>query len=74
LKQKSKAKQYLEKATKDYTGYQLETVVHFRSHCGLQAIKNEKIRAKSTVCSGIQEMGNNKNENNNSKRKNSWFL
>lgn len=33
------AKQWLEKARKDYTGYLYETIVHFRVHCALRGIK-----------------------------------
>ena len=33
------AKTWLERARKEYTGYLLETLVHFRVHCALRTIK-----------------------------------
>lgn len=35
----TQAKQWLERARKDYTGYLYETIVHFRVHCALRSIK-----------------------------------
>ncbi|RWS25081.1 tetratricopeptide repeat protein 39B-like protein [Leptotrombidium deliense] len=41
--QYSSSKQWFEKARRDYSGYLLETLVHFRIHCALRLIKeNEK--------------------------------
>lgn len=36
------AKQWLEKARKDYTGYLYETIVHFRVHCALRSVKTKE--------------------------------
>lgn len=36
------ARQWLEKVRRDYTGYLLETVVHFRIHCALRSIKTKE--------------------------------
>lgn len=33
------ARRWLEKSRKDYTGYLLETMVHFRVHCAMRNIK-----------------------------------
>ena len=38
------ARQWLEKARKDYTGYLYETIVHFRVHCALRGIKTKEKR------------------------------
>lgn len=42
------AKTWLERARKDYTGYLLETLVHFRVHCALRTIKTKEREALLT--------------------------
>jgi len=40
----SEAKYWLKRAKKEYSGYLLETIIHFRVHTALQSIKtNDKI-------------------------------
>lgn len=42
------AKSWLERARKEYTGYLLETLVHFRVHCALRTIKSKEREAQLT--------------------------
>lgn len=44
----SMAKIWLERARKEYTGYLLETLVHFRVHCALRTIKTKEREAQLT--------------------------
>lgn len=44
LESQTEAKYWLKKAKKEYSGYLLETIIHFRVHCALQTIKtNAKV-------------------------------
>jgi hypothetical protein len=44
LESQSEAKYWLKRTKKEYSGYLLETIIHFRVHCALQTIKtNPKV-------------------------------
>ena len=41
LDELSEARLWLDRARTDYTGYLLETIVHFRVHCAMRTIKSK---------------------------------
>ena len=52
----TQAKQWLERARKDYTGYLYETIVHFRVHCALRSIKaKEKLHHHSQADETVKD-------------------
>lgn len=49
LENDTEAKYWLKRVKKEYSGYLLETIIHFRVHCALQTIKsNEKSKIQNS--------------------------
>lgn len=51
----SEARLWLDRARRDYTGYLLETIVHFRVHCAMRTIKAKQQISASQESSPISE-------------------
>ena len=62
LNEMSEARLWLDRARRDYTGYLLETIVHFRVHCAMRIIKAKALVSASNDNSPVVETAIEANE------------